>query len=122
MSLVGNPPVIFLDEPTTGLDPQARTEVWNAITDLNDHLSDPVAPGFQCVAQLGSADGFEREFVASEGSVAIGEGAIELPGGPHGFDLWRSWRTIPDRQAPDRVIQPRRRPPPVSRCQARRGR
>jgi hypothetical protein len=28
MSLIGNPPVIFLDEPTTGLDPQARTEVW----------------------------------------------------------------------------------------------
>ena len=28
MSLIGNPPVIFLDEPTTGLDPQSRLEVW----------------------------------------------------------------------------------------------
>ncbi|GAB2719815.1 hypothetical protein GCM10027089_49730 [Nocardia thraciensis] len=27
MSLIGNPPVIFLDESTTGLDPQARIEV-----------------------------------------------------------------------------------------------
>lgn len=36
MSLVGNPPVIFLDEPTTGLDPQARTEVWRAIRELVD--------------------------------------------------------------------------------------
>lgn len=34
MSLVGNPPVIFLDEPTTGLDPQARIEVWNAVAEL----------------------------------------------------------------------------------------
>lgn len=34
MSLIGNPPVIFLDEPTTGLDPQARIEVWQTITDL----------------------------------------------------------------------------------------
>jgi len=34
MSLIGNPPVIFLDEPTTGLDPQARVEVWKTIKDL----------------------------------------------------------------------------------------
>jgi ABC-2 type transport system ATP-binding protein len=37
MSLIGNPPVIFLDEPTTGLDPQGRIEVWNAVKDLAAH-------------------------------------------------------------------------------------
>ena len=34
MSLIGNPEVIFLDEPTTGLDPEGRIEVWNAIKAL----------------------------------------------------------------------------------------
>ena len=34
MSLVGNPPVIFLDEPTTGLDPQGRIEVWESVKEL----------------------------------------------------------------------------------------
>ncbi|WP_155387045.1 ABC transporter ATP-binding protein [Catellatospora paridis] len=36
MSLIGDPPVIFLDEPTTGLDPEARLEVWKEIQALAD--------------------------------------------------------------------------------------
>ena len=34
MSLIGDPPVIFLDEPTTGLDPQSRAEVWSCVKEL----------------------------------------------------------------------------------------
>jgi ABC-2 type transport system ATP-binding protein len=34
MSLVGSPQVIFLDEPTTGLDPEGRIEVWKIVKEL----------------------------------------------------------------------------------------
>ncbi|NEC10983.1 ATP-binding cassette domain-containing protein [Streptomyces sp. SID8014] len=35
-SLIPRPRVLFLDEPTTGLDPRGRTEVWNAVRSLVD--------------------------------------------------------------------------------------
>ena len=36
MSLIGDPAVLFLDEPTTGLDPQSRLEVWRTVRELAD--------------------------------------------------------------------------------------
>jgi len=36
LSLVGNPQIIFLDEPTTGLDPESRIEVWKIVRELAD--------------------------------------------------------------------------------------
>ena len=36
VSLVGDPELLFLDEPTTGLDPQSRRQLWDVIRDLND--------------------------------------------------------------------------------------
>jgi ABC-2 type transport system ATP-binding protein len=35
-ALVASPPVLFLDEPTTGLDPQGRQDLWGVIEDLVD--------------------------------------------------------------------------------------
>jgi ABC-2 type transport system ATP-binding protein len=36
MSLIGSPRIIFLDEPTTGLDPEGRIEVWKVVQNLAD--------------------------------------------------------------------------------------
>ncbi len=36
MSLVGTPPILFLDEPTAGLDPEARIEMWKVVKELAD--------------------------------------------------------------------------------------
>ncbi|MEM7428755.1 MAG: ABC transporter ATP-binding protein [Pseudomonadota bacterium] len=35
LGLVGNPDLVFLDEPTTGLDPDARRNIWNLVLELN---------------------------------------------------------------------------------------
>ena len=48
-SLMTRPPVLFLDEPTTGLDPTSRQRVWDAIRELlergRDRPADDAVPG-----------------------------------------------------------------------------
>jgi ABC-2 type transport system ATP-binding protein len=36
LALVNDPQLIFLDEPTTGLDPQSRRQIWNIVTELQE--------------------------------------------------------------------------------------
>jgi ATP-binding cassette subfamily A (ABC1) protein 3 len=33
--MIGNPPIILLDEPSTGMDPEARRDMWNVISRIS---------------------------------------------------------------------------------------
>jgi ABC-2 type transport system ATP-binding protein len=106
MTLVGSPKVIFLDEPTTGLDPRSRRTMWDIIRELAsdgvtiflttqyldeaDHLADRIAVLDQGrIVAEGSADElkhripgghFRLEFadpVALSKATALIDGAIE---------------------------------------------
>jgi ATP-binding cassette subfamily A (ABC1) protein 3 len=35
IAMIGNPPIVFLDEPSTGMDPEARRFMWNIISTIS---------------------------------------------------------------------------------------
>src|SRR3954467_15794859 len=82
MTLVGNPRIIFLDEPTTGLDPRSRHTMWQIIREL---VSDGVTV-FLTTQYLEEADELaDRIAVLHNGGIAA-EGSAEqlkriVPGG-----------------------------------------
>jgi ABC-2 type transport system ATP-binding protein len=82
MTLVGNPRIIFLDEPTTGLDPRSRHNMWGIIREL---VSDGVTV-FLTTQYLEEADELaDRIAVLNDGKIAAEGSADELkrliPGG-----------------------------------------
>ncbi|NYI96861.1 ABC-2 type transport system ATP-binding protein [Streptomonospora nanhaiensis] len=82
MSLVGSPRVIFLDEPTTGLDPRSRRNMWQIVRDL-------VANGvtiFLTTQYLEEADELADRIAVLDGGRIVAEGTAEelkrrIPGG-----------------------------------------
>ncbi|MDQ1048600.1 ABC-2 type transport system ATP-binding protein [Streptomyces sp. V4I2] len=82
MTLVGGPRIIFLDEPTTGLDPRSRHNMWGIIREL---VSDGVTV-FLTTQYLEEADELaDRIAVLNDGKIAAQGSAEELkrliPGG-----------------------------------------
>ena len=82
MTLIGNPRILFLDEPTTGLDPRSRHNMWQIIREL---VADGVTV-FLTTQYLDEADELaDRIAVLNEGTIAANGTAEELkrliPGG-----------------------------------------
>ncbi|MFC8848167.1 ATP-binding cassette domain-containing protein [Micromonospora sp. NPDC057141] len=98
MTLVGSPQVIFLDEPTTGLDPRSRRNMWQIVRDL-------VAGGvtiFLTTQYLEEADELADRIAVLDRGRVVAEGTAEelkrrIPGGhvrlrfadPQGLDAAR---------------------------------
>lgn len=70
-SLMHNPDLLFLDEPTTGLDPQSRTRVWEEVRALNSELGTTI---FLTTQYLEEADDLaDRVGIINAGKI-VGEG------------------------------------------------
>lgn len=73
VSLIATPPVIFLDEPTTGLDPRSRIAMWDIITELKSEG----ATILLTTQYLEEADQLADRIVVIDGGVVIAEGTAK---------------------------------------------
>ncbi len=95
LALVGDPEILFLDEPTTGLDPQSRRQLWDVIRDLREggstvvlttHYMDEAQSLCNRVAIVDHgkiiAEGSPAELIARLGGDHIVEFALDADGHP----------------------------------------
>lgn len=73
VSLIATPPIIFLDEPTTGLDPRSRLAMWDIITELKREG----ATILLTTQYLEEADQLADRIVVIEGGKVIAEGTAK---------------------------------------------
>jgi ABC-2 type transport system ATP-binding protein len=90
VGIVGNPELLFLDEPTTGFDPTARREAWNMIESLKDLGTTIVLTTHYMEEAQHLAD---RVVILREGQI-VAEGAPETLGDQLGRDTVIRFRTF----------------------------
>lgn len=73
MSLIANPSVLFLDEPTTGLDPRSRMAMWDVIDDLGDEGTTTLLT----TQYLEEADRLADSIVVIDGGKVIAHGTAD---------------------------------------------
>jgi ABC-2 type transport system ATP-binding protein len=119
-ALVGDPDLLFLDEPTTGLDPQARRQLWELIEDfkragrtivLTTHYMDEAERLCERVAIMDHgkiiALGSPRELVASIGVEHVVEFAVDGEGATQPFEVseLRAIEGVRDARADNGVVR-----------------
>lgn len=72
-SLVATPPIIFLDEPTTGLDPRSRISMWKIISDLKEKG----ATILLTTQYLEEADKLADKIAVIDHGIVIAEGTVD---------------------------------------------
>jgi len=109
-ALVGNPKVLFLDEPTTGLDPQSRRQLWEIIRDfqrkggtvlLTTHYMDEAERLCDRLAIVDHgriiAEGTPADLIARLGGHHVVE--FEVSGGSTRDGALERWRELPGVEA-----------------------
>lgn len=101
MALTHRPKVLFLDEPTTGLDPASRADLWDLVRRLRDEHGTTV---FLTTHYLDEADALSDRLVVVDRGVVVAEGtptALKLKyGGSIDASLQDTFLAITGRSAP----------------------
>jgi ABC-2 type transport system ATP-binding protein len=116
-ALVGNPRILFLDEPTTGLDPQSRRQLWEIVRGfqkrggtvlLTTHYMDEAERLCDRLAIVDHgviiAEGTPPDLIDRLGGHHVVE--FEVSGGPngHGPDVWRALPSVDSVRREDESI------------------
>ncbi|MBD0324170.1 MAG: AAA family ATPase, partial [Aldersonia sp.] len=102
MSLIGRPRIVFLDEPTTGLDPRSRRGMWEIIRELVD---DGVTI-FLTTQYLEEADQLADRIAVLDGGRLVAEGtASELKRLVPGGHIEVRFADLPSLDAADRTVR-----------------